>query len=92
MDKPYPSVPFVKLRVLADYDEIYKTHVAYCLETGSVVTADGPEELKSEMKELFEHEIMFALESRNLANLFSAPAPFEKWVKWLEAAREARTD
>ena len=88
MNKPYQTVPFVKLRVLAEYDEKYKTHVAYCLETGSVVTSDDPNALKDEMKELLEDELMYALETKNLTNLFSSPAPFDKWIKWQEAAKK----
>jgi len=88
MDKTYHTVPFVKLRVLAEYDERYKTHVAYCLETGSVVTSDDPDALKGEMKELLEDELTFAFQTKNLTNLFSSPAPFDKWVKWKESAEK----
>jgi len=82
------QVPFIQLRVLAEFDDKYKTFVAYCLETGSVVTADDADSLKQEMKELLEDELSFAFETRNLRNLFSSPAPFEKWVKWQEAAEK----
>jgi len=92
MNKPYHAVPFIRLRVLAEYDEKYKTHVAYCLETGSVVTSDEPDELKEEMKELLEDEIMFALQHKNLANLFSSPAPYDKWIKWKEAAQQQKPE
>jgi hypothetical protein len=81
-------IPFVQLRVLAEFDEKYKTFVAYCLETGSVVTDDDPEALKEEMKELLEDELSFAFETKNLQNLFSSPAPFDKWVKWQEVAEK----
>ncbi len=74
-----------RLRVLALYDENYKTVVAYCLETGSVVTGDDPVLLKDEMRELLEDEISFAIKTRNFANLFSSPAPFEIWEKYQEA-------
>jgi hypothetical protein len=92
MSKPYQTVPFVKLRVLAEYDDRYKTHVAYCLETGSVVTSDDPNALKNEMKELLEDELMFAFQTKNLNNLFSSPAPFDKWVKWQESAEKQKPE
>ena len=92
MNKPYHTVPFIKLRVLAEYDSKYKTHVAYCLETGSVVTSDDPDALKGEMKELLEDELMFALQTKNLTNLFSSPAPFDKWEKWVEAANKQESE
>lgn len=84
----HTPAPFAKLRVLAEYDEKYKTYVAYCLETGSVVTSDDPEALKGEMKELLEDELMFAFKTKNLTNLFSSPAPFDIWVKWMESAEK----
>jgi len=76
------------LRVLAEYDTTYQTHVAYCLETGSVVTADNRDDLKSMMKELLEDEVSFAFEKKNLTNLLSTPAPFDIWVKWQEAVEK----
>src|SRR5258708_1238430 len=76
------------LRVLAEYDTAYKTHVAYCLETGSVVTAESFDDLKSMMKELLEDEISFAITNKNLTNLFSTPAGFDVFVKWQEAVEK----
>jgi hypothetical protein len=76
------------LRVLAEYDTTYKTHVAYCLETGSVVTAENAEDLKSMIKELLEDEISFAVANKNLTNLFSTPAGFDVFVKWQEAVEK----
>jgi len=76
------------LRVLAEYDTVYKTHVAYCLETGSVVTADNSDDVKSMMKELLEDEVSFAFETKNLTNLLSTPAAFDIWMKWQEAVEK----
>jgi hypothetical protein len=76
------------LRVLAEYDTTYKTHVAYCLETGSVVTAENADDLKFMIKELLEDEISFAVANKNLTNLFSTPAGFDVFVKWQEAAEK----
>jgi hypothetical protein len=85
-------IPFFQLRVLGEFDEKYKTFVAYCLETGSVVTAEDPKSLKEEMKELLEDELSFAFETKNLANLFSSPAPFDKWTKWQEISEKVKPD
>src|SRR5437868_2731586 len=76
------------LRVLIEYDSTYNVHVARCLETGSVVTAENEATLKSMITELLEDEISFALEQRNLANLFSTPAPLEVWFKWEQEIRK----
>jgi hypothetical protein len=76
------------LRVLAEYDTTYNTHVAYCLETGSVVTAENADDLKSMIKELLEDEISFAIANKNLTNLFSTPAGFDIFVKWQEAVEK----
>jgi len=80
------------LRVLAEYDTTYKTHVAYCLETGSVVTGETVDELKIMMKELLEDEISFAIANKNLTNLFSTPASFDVFVKWQEASKNGVED
>ena len=82
------TVPYFRLRVLLEYDRIYKVFAAHCLETGNVVTADTPGDAKSMIKELLEDEINFALEYKNLRNLFCAPAPMDIWNKWQSAARE----
>jgi hypothetical protein len=76
------------LRVLIGYDDTYKVYVARCLETGSVVTADDQDTAKSMIKELLEDEIAFALEYRNLANLFSTPAPIEVWQRWQKVVKK----
>jgi hypothetical protein len=80
------------LRVLSEYDETYKVHVAYCLETGSTVTSDRADKLKPMIKELLEDEISFALQNKNLGNLFSNPAPWDVWVKWTEVAETTELD
>jgi hypothetical protein len=84
--------PVINLRVLALYDTNYKTHVAHCLETGSVVTADTKEVLKKMIQELLEDEISYALQTKNIANLFSSPAPFDLWLQWQEAAKHREPD
>jgi hypothetical protein len=75
------------LRVLLRYDEKFSTHVAHCVETGNVVTAESAEQATEMMKELLEDEISFALRHRNLKNLFSSPAPIEVLMQWVHAAQ-----
>jgi len=79
-------------RVLIRYDTKYRVHVAQCIETGSVVTADRREDLTDMMLELLEDEISFALANRNLANLFSSPAPVEVWTQWVTTAMSKGVD
>lgn len=80
------------LRVLLRHDEKYDVHVAHCIETGSVVTADSSQDARLMMKELLEDEIAFALKNKNLKNLFSSPATLEVVVQWLNAARGKQPD
>ncbi len=80
------------LRVLLRYDEKYKIHVAHCVETGSVVTAESPNDACDMIKELLEDEISFALKHRNLKNLFSSPASLEVLVQWLNAAEAKKPE
>lgn len=81
------SEPFVNLRVLTEFDKTYRTHVAYCLETGSVVTSDDPAMLDDMIQELLSDEVTYALEhDKNFTNLLSTPAKMEVWAKWAKAA------
>lgn|GEM_PF-5903130 len=73
-------------RVLLRHDEKYGVEVAHCIETGSVVTSDSPEEALEMMKELLEDELSFAIKNNNLKNLFSSPAPIDVRMQWVEAA------
>lgn len=82
------SNPMFNLRVLLRYDENYKVHVAHCIETGNVVTADSSDEAKTMIKELLEDEILFALKHRNIKNLFSSPASLDVLIQWMNAAQE----
>jgi hypothetical protein len=83
-------LPLFNFRVLLRQDEKYRVHVAHCIETGSVVTADSEEEVRTMIKELLEDEISFALTNGNLKNLFSSPAPLDVLVEWMNAARERK--
>lgn len=83
-------IPMFNLRVLLRYDSKYKVHVAHCIETGNVVTAESEEEARAMIKELLEDEISFALINENLKNLFSSPAPMDVLVEWMNAARDGK--
>jgi len=76
------------MRAVAEYDKKYGFYVAYCLETGSVTTADDMKTVLVMMKEVLEDEVSRVMKSRNLANFFSTPAPFEIWEKWEKFAQE----
>ena len=76
------------MRALAEYDKKYGFYVAYCLETGSVTTADDMNTVLDMMKELLEDEVNRVLKSKNLSNLFSNPAPFVVFEKWQKLAME----
>lgn len=80
--------PLFDFRVLLRFDLKYKVHVAQCIQTGSTVTSDSPEEALEMMKELLEDEVSFAIRNNNMKNLFSSPAPFEVHLQWLHAAME----
>lgn len=81
------DVTLFPLRVLMEYDNTYKVHVARCLETGSVATADDFDTVKDMIKEILEDEIAFAIENDNLPNLYSTPAPLDVFKRWRDAVR-----
>ena len=84
--------PLLQLRVLIEFDPRYSIYVGYCLETGSVISADDVETAEDMMKELLADEIAFALENNNLRNLLSSPAPLEIWRKWQEAYEKSPSE
>lgn len=79
------------LRVLGEYDKKYEVFVSYCVETGSVTTADDMDTAVDMMKEVLEDEISRALASKNFGNLFSTPAPIEVREKWAQLAAQNPT-
>src|ERR1700761_6667071 len=84
------TIPMFQFRSLTYLDKTYKAWVCVCLETGSTTTADAPEETESEMLELLEDESDYAIKHRNLTNLFSSPAFFDKWIDWQSATPQAQ--
>jgi len=85
--------PILSLRVVTEYDAAYKVYVAYCLETGSVVTADDQATVESMIEELLSDEVEYALEhDRAFSNLTSSPAPLEIVAKWMKAAETGKVE
>jgi hypothetical protein len=76
------------LRVWGEYDSKYEVYVAYCVETGSVTTADDIETALDMMRELLEDEVSRVMLTKNIGNLFSTPAPIEIRQKWTRRASE----
>ncbi len=77
-----------RFRVLLEQDSDYNVFVARCLETGGITTADDSETAKDMMQELLMDEVIYALEHRDLANLYSSPAPYDVWTRCRNAERD----
>ena len=95
--EPNGKIPFFEFRVLVEFDDKYKFFVAYCLNTGNVVSADESETAVQMMKEVLEDEVYHAIKFENYSNLFSSTAPPEVWRKWhalalTQAPREIKLD
>lgn len=75
-------------RVLVRHEPKFEVYAAYCIQTGSVVTAETADEASSMMKELLEDELAFAFHNNNLKNLFSSPASIDLHFQWVQAAIE----
>lgn len=69
-------------RVYVFHDEQYKYEVGYCLETGSVATANDRKTVLEMIQELLHDETAYALKHHDFRNLLSCPAPFDIWMKW----------
>lgn len=78
---------FIVLRVWAYRHSTYGIHVAQCLETGSIVTADDYSVVEEMILELLEDEVSHAIQHWNMTNLFSSPAPFDYWLKYHDAEK-----
>lgn len=83
---PKSSEPLLRVRVLTEFDGTYGVYVSRCLETGHVVTADDAETASALMNEVLQDEITYAVEHKNFPNLYSSPASFDVWKRWLESA------
>ncbi len=74
-------------KVLIEPSKEHGGFVAYCLQTGSVATADDAETVESIIGEVLQSEVIHAMETENLRNLYSSPAPPEVWFRWLKVAQ-----
>ena len=79
--------PFIRLRVLVEFDSVYNVFVGRCLETGDVVTADDLETASEMMEELLEDAVSYAIEHGTITNLCSTPASLDVWKRWQEVVR-----
>lgn len=79
--------PMFVFRVLIEFHSVYNVHLARCLETGSIATADDVTTVTDMIQELLVDQVTFALDNDNLANLYAAPAPYTIWTKFRDARR-----
>ena len=70
------------LRVLEEYDEEFRVHVARCLETGTVATADSFDEAHDLLMETLRLEIVQVSRSRRPIALFEKPASAQYELRW----------
>jgi hypothetical protein len=77
-------------KVWIQRDEESDIFAAYCLETGSVATADDSETAEELLDEVIVSEAVHALDTKNFANLYSSPAPPEIWDRWHKLAKTQR--
>jgi hypothetical protein len=83
------SLAHLNFRVLGEFDEEYSTYAAYCLETGTIATADDPDSLVDAIKEALTAEIVLALRAGQIERLFQRPAAKEVWLRWLRAVGQS---
>jgi hypothetical protein len=76
------------LRVLEEYDSHFKVHVARCLETGSITTADSMDEAHDLLMETLRLEVVQASRARCPLALFEKPAGPLYELRWQTLASE----
>lgn len=74
-------------KVLIEPDTEHGGFVAYCLQTGSVATADDAKTVEGILDEVLQSEAVHALETNDFANLYSSPAPPDVWFRWYRFAK-----
>ncbi len=77
-------------KVLIEPDKENGGFAAYCLQTGSVATADDWQTAESILDEVLQSEAVHALETKDFANLYSSPAPPDIWFRWYKLAETKR--
>jgi len=80
------------LKVLIEYDPIYSTYVATCLETGAVATGSTPEEVSTQIRNTLELDIRLADEQGGLEALFFTRAAPDVWDRWYQAKAVAKPE
>lgn len=78
----------LNLRVLEEYDSDFKVHVARCLETGTIATAELVEEAHNLLMEALRLEVVQASRARNPLALFEKPAGPIYELRWQALASE----
>lgn len=78
----------LNLRVLEEYDPDFGTHVARCLETGTVATADSMDEAHNLLLETLRLEIVHVSRARRALALFEKPAGAIYELRWQALAAE----
>jgi hypothetical protein len=84
--KSSDSKALFDFKVWIQPDEDTGGFAAYCLETGSVATADDAQTAETLLDEVIQSEAVNALDTKNFANLYSSPAPQEIWDRWYKLA------
>jgi predicted RNase H-like HicB family nuclease len=80
------------LKVLIEYDPVYETYVAHCLETGAVATANTPDEASAQIQRTLELDIRLADEQGGLEALFYTRAEPDIWDRWYQAKSAAKPE
>jgi hypothetical protein len=80
------------LKVLIEYDVVYQTYVARCLETGAVATGSTPEDASSQIKLTLELDIRLADEQGGLEALFFTRSAPDVWDRWYQAKSAAKPE
>jgi hypothetical protein len=80
---PIEDVPEkLTLRVLEEFDPEFNTHVARCLETGTIATAETMEEAHGLLMESLRLEVVQVSRARRAVALFEKPAGAVYELRW----------
>lgn len=76
------------LRVLEEYDSDFNTHVARCLETGTIATAESIEEAHDLLMETLRLEVVQVSRAGRALALFDKPAGSVYELRWQALAAQ----
>jgi len=79
------EISSLRLHVLEEYSSQDGAYVAQCLETGAVATGETPEETHALIRLVLQSDILLAMESGSLENLFRVRADPAAWDRWYQA-------